>query len=303
MRSRMRCWATIWMMTFGAGQAIAQTSTNCMETAFGIRCTTTPTPKSGWEQINDTLAQMRQAREERQRQKELQELEKRRAQEEAEIAARRQAVQDRLEQLRLQGEQLLQQQDNQKRAAEALNQQVSQAVLEHRCDDAKTIALTAANLSLADQAMRLCTPLRAALPAHPIGARRPTSSASPTALKQPTLRVPQPLKPDFVATMSEPTGAFPRGPAPANYPGNWITRFDYPPAPLADRIGGAASFKLMISALGRVSACSITVSSGNKDLDDRTCELIASRAGFFPARDVKGRPTAGIYLSSVNWRP
>ncbi len=165
----------------------AQTTTYCGEAGFGVRCTTTPTPKSGWDQLNDTLADLKKKREAREQVEQQRQLEQQQAQLRAQQAAQYRELQERTDQLSLQAQQILLQQENQKRDAEDLNRLVSQAVLDHRCEDAKTIALTAGNLGLADQAMRLCTPLKVAPPeARPGGANKPTSSARPGALKQPT---------------------------------------------------------------------------------------------------------------------
>jgi TonB family protein len=326
MRAGLRYWTALLIVTYCISPVLAQTSTYCHEAGFGVRCTTTPTPKSGWEQLNDTLDQMRRDREERQRQKQLQELEKRRADEEAAAAARHQVFQQKLEHLRREGERLVQQQENQQKAAEALNMTVSQAVIEHRCEDAKTIALTAGNLELADKAMRLCTPSRAGPKAHPAGIRkrggvapvRPLVAAQvqlsadrqPRAAPhsepkiqtpKPNSRVKQPLVQSFVVTRPEPSGPFPRGPEPANDPGTWITSADYPPMALALKVSGSTLFQLTISTKGKVLYCSILVSSGSQGLDKNTCDLIKLRSGFFPARDAKGRPTIGTYKNGVNW--
>lgn len=85
----------------------------------------------------------RKMEEERQQQAYLQErqrLDQERTR--ADIAARTQAVTDAVN----------------RQANADLLATISKAILEGRCEDAKTVALTSSRLDLADQAMRLCTP-------------------------------------------------------------------------------------------------------------------------------------------------
>jgi len=78
---------------------------------------------------------------------------------------------------------------------------------------------------------------------------------------------------------------------------------DYPPEALKKRVQGTVRTKLWISREGRVSACRIIQSSGNKVLDDATCNIIKLRARFTPARDADGNPTEDTYLAPpVTWR-
>ena len=49
---------------------------------------------------------------------------------------------------------------------------------------------------------------------------------------------------------------------------------------------------------GRATNCRVTESSGNADLDARTCELIEKRFRYKPAVDAQGRPV----VSEEGWR-
>jgi hypothetical protein len=216
----------VLISTIATRTAFSQTITNCYNVAFGVQCrsTPTPTPKSGWEELNDTLAQIRRDREERKRQKEQAELAEQMAQQTAAAAAQQQQLEQEIYKIKLQGEQIAQQQQEQARARELLNQQVSQAILEHRCEDAKTIALTAGNLGLADQAMRLCTPLKVAPQNRRGGARKPASPAKLKALKQPTSS-PNFTYPSASLLNQQPFVQAPKSPRP-----NYFDQFD-PPQP------------------------------------------------------------------------
>jgi len=52
---------------------------------------------------------------------------------------------------------------------------------------------------------------------------------------------------------------------------------------------------------GRVSACSVTASSGSDVLDQATCRLYARRARFQSALDDDGKATVGHYADRIRW--
>ncbi|HET8612402.1 MAG TPA: TonB family protein, partial [Sphingomonas sp.] len=89
---------------------------------------------------------------------------------------------------------------------------------------------------------------------------------------------------------------------PKQSPSEWLTTDDYPPSALRAGEEGRTGFTLSIGADGRVTACSVTRSSGSEALDNAACRIITRRARFTPARDAEGRPTAGSYANSVSWR-
>lgn len=145
--------------------ASAQYSTECRNKPFGlgVECTTTaPRPQeNGWDRINKQIEQLRLSNEADKKAKRDEELYQLRLKE---IEARRleqMQLAQQQEQLRLQAEQVfrVQQEEERRRLLlEELNKSVSTAVLEHRCEDAKNIALQAGQLDLAERAVRLCTP-------------------------------------------------------------------------------------------------------------------------------------------------
>jgi TonB family protein len=93
-----------------------------------------------------------------------------------------------------------------------------------------------------------------------------------------------------------------RGPSPSNGPGQWITTWDYPAKAIREKLEGETGFRLAIDAQGRVTSCTVTVSSGSALLDETTCKLVTARARFTPAIGTDGRPSAGFYSSRMRWK-
>lgn len=96
-----------------------------------------------------------------------------------------------------------------------------------------------------------------------------------------------------------------RRPQPAKAPGALATLFssdDYPAEAIRAREEGAVGFRLTVGKDGRVTGCAVTASSGSAILDSTTCQLIASRARFQPARDHQGRPTEDSFSGRIVWR-
>ena len=88
---------------------------------------------------------------------------------------------------------------------------------------------------------------------------------------------------------------------PRNQPSSWLSTDDYPRAPLVDGIEGTAAYRLIVGTNGRVSACEITRSTGNGQLDAATCKFIERRARFEPATDQTGAKVVGSYTGTVTW--
>lgn len=99
-----------------------------------------------------------------------------------------------------------------------------------------------------------------------------------------------------------PAPAFtPRKPRPANDPLGWLSTDDYPAIALRRGSEGVAGYRLIVAADGRVSACDITRSTGDRQLDDATCRFIARRARFEAATDHTGAKVSGTYTGTVKW--
>jgi TonB family protein len=81
-----------------------------------------------------------------------------------------------------------------------------------------------------------------------------------------------------------------------------ISNEDYPASALRAEEQGVTGFRLEVGANGRVTACTITSSSGSAALDAATCRLLTARARFTPARDSSGAPTTDTVSARYVWR-
>ena len=96
-------------------------------------------------------------------------------------------------------------------------------------------------------------------------------------------------------------GFIPRLARPRNEPSGWLSTDDYPRAPLVDGVEGIAAYRLIVGTNGRVSACEVTRSTGNAQLDSATCKFIVRRARFEPATDETGAKVVGAFTGTVKW--
>lgn len=78
-----------------------------------------------------------------------------------------------------------------------------------------------------------------------------------------------------------------------------IVPADYPPA--AGGTQGTVETRLNVSAMGAVTGCRVTRSSGNEVLDTTTCRLIRERFRFAPARDAQGNPVPDVQGWRQRW--
>ncbi|MBB3348375.1 energy transducer TonB [Sphingomonas sp. BK069] len=84
-------------------------------------------------------------------------------------------------------------------------------------------------------------------------------------------------------------------------PGAFFSADNYPPAAIRAGAEGRVVARLTVGTDGRVSACEITTSSGNVDLDDATCRTATTRVYFSPALDASGSPVSSSYTLPVRW--
>ena len=97
-----------------------------------------------------------------------------------------------------------------------------------------------------------------------------------------------------------PSASFtPKAARPSNDSARWITTDDYPAGPLRRGVEGTAGYRLSIAS---VSACEITASSGDSQLDAATCRFITRRARFEPATDGNGARVVRTYSGTVRWQ-
>lgn len=77
---------------------------------------------------------------------------------------------------------------------------------------------------------------------------------------------------------------------------------DYPSSSLRNNEEGAVGFRLDIGTDGRVTACTVTQSSGHPLLDETSCRLLSRRARFNIAKDASGTPITSTYSSRFVWK-
>lgn len=117
---------------------------------------------------------------------------------------------------------------------------------------------------------------------------QPPTPPSPPAPAAP----PAPPAPPKVAKKLTPRGS----------PQSWVTDDDYPPAALRSGDAGTTGFRLDVGPDGRVTACSVTSSSGSSILDQTACRLLQRRARFNPAEDANGNKIASAFTSRFTWK-
>lgn len=115
--------------------------------------------------------------------------------------------------------------------------------------------------------------------------------------------VPVPIPSPTFAPLPTPAPSYtPRSASPLNGPRGWVVTDDYPAGPLRRGVEGQAGYRLAVGSDGRVSACEITQTSGNAELDQATCRYITRRARFEPATDARGAKAVGSYTGTVKWQ-
>lgn len=77
---------------------------------------------------------------------------------------------------------------------------------------------------------------------------------------------------------------------------------DYPDAALRDNAQGVAVIRLTVGADGRVSDCAAVRSSGNRELDYRSCQNFRAMGRFRPAIGADGQPAEAGIVTTVTWR-
>ncbi|MGE0178681.1 MAG: energy transducer TonB [Sphingomonas sp.] len=76
---------------------------------------------------------------------------------------------------------------------------------------------------------------------------------------------------------------------------------DYPRWAWEAGIGGTVGVRFTVTTEGRVDNCRITRSSGHRELDGWTCDLLARRYRFAPSRDESGRPVPADIVENHSW--
>ncbi len=93
-----------------------------------------------------------------------------------------------------------------------------------------------------------------------------------------------------------PQRAVPRAPL-----ASYVSRDDYPASAMSRGEQGTVRFGLDSGPDGRVTGCTIVISSGSSALDNVTCRIMRSRARFTPARDARGQAVGDAGRGSLAW--
>ena len=124
-----------------------------------------------------------------------------------------------------------------------------------------------------------------------------TSAGSETGTGTGPQPTPTPTPTPSPKPLYQPKAAKPKGDS-----SGWLTTDDYPTRSIRERQEGRTGYRLSIDAAGRVTACTVTGSSGHNELDGRACQLLPKRAKFDPARDTTGAAVSGSYSGNIQWR-
>ena len=143
-------------------------------------------------------------------------------------------------------------------------------------------------------------------PPPPIVAPPPKINVAPVAPVIQTVTTPPPPAPIVLAPApaapppapSQARRAMPKGQS------GWARRIqdNYPSSALRAEKEGRVGVRVTVGADGRVSACSVTSSSGTPALDTAACEGMERYARFDPALDDAGNPTSGQYSTSIVYK-
>ena len=85
-------------------------------------------------------------------------------------------------------------------------------------------------------------------------------------------------------------------------PGQFFGQSAYPASAIRDEAEGRVRANLTVGTDGRVSGCTVTLSSGNAALDETTCRVSRNRVRFTPAKDEEGNPIVSTYPLAVTWK-
>ena len=91
------------------------------------------------------------------------------------------------------------------------------------------------------------------------------------------------------------------GGSDAEWTGGKIKNGDYPKALREAHVSGTTVTEISVSPAGRPSACRVIQTSGSRDLDAATCQLIMQRFRFKPARNAAGQAISGAVEYEQEW--
>lgn len=76
---------------------------------------------------------------------------------------------------------------------------------------------------------------------------------------------------------------------------------DYPGVMARNGEQGGVALTMLVEPDGKVEKCTVFASSGHKDLDSYTCDVVKLRARFPEVADQDGKAVYGLYNTIVSW--
>jgi protein TonB len=104
-------------------------------------------------------------------------------------------------------------------------------------------------------------------------------------------------EPEVASPPAQPT----RPATPAAWKRGAILPSDYPPKALLAGAGGTVHLSFVVGPKGRLTECTVTKSSGRRDLDSTTCRLLMKRLRYRAARDSAGNPVPSTITGTHDW--
>ncbi len=130
-------------------------------------------------------------------------------------------------------------------------------------------------------------------PMPPLSTAAPTRQVNEIPEERPVVREVPRVEPSATPSPA-PTRSQARA-ATADGQNRWAARIsnNYPSRAVRQEIEGNVGVSVVISAEGRVTACSVSSSSGSDILDEAACDGMQRYARYNPALDDAGNPTTG----------
>lgn len=142
-------------------------------------------------------------------------------------------------------------------------------------------------------------PINVASNPPPIRTQATIPPPAPPALRIPP---PAPAAPPAPPPAPPPPPSQARGATPDNL-NSWAGRIqgDYPSSALRRDEAGTVTMRITVGANGRVSACTVTGSSGSSSLDDAACRGMQRYARYNPALNAAGNEISSTTTQSIRY--
>ncbi|MFT4054911.1 MAG: TonB family protein [Novosphingobium sp.] len=148
-------------------------------------------------------------------------------------------------------------------------------------------------------------------PPPPIVAPPPPINIAPAPPPVQTVITPPPAPPVVIQTAAPPPAPPPPPPGPSKArgvkpkgQGSWAARIqsNYPTRAAREEREGRVGVRVTVGGDGKVSACSVSSSSGSPDLDEAACDGMQRYARFDPALDADGNPISSQYSTAIVYK-